>query len=66
MLEHTTNENPRWPLGLIVDHTDTGRGYAYDKDAKISEKLIAPLKEAPKRGWIVIDMNNDWAEVFAD
>ena len=64
MLERTTNENPRWPLGLIVHHADTGRGYAYDKDAKISGKLIAPLEEAPKRGWIVIDMNNDWAEVF--
>ncbi len=66
MLEHTTNENPRWPLGLIVDHTDTGRGYAYDTKPKSSGKLVEARTDAPERGWIVVDMEKDWAEVFAD
>ena len=65
MLEYTTIDNPRPSLGLIVHHTDAKREYAYDKNAKSSGKLVAALEEAPKRGWIVVDIKNDWAEVFA-
>jgi hypothetical protein len=65
MLEYTTIDNPRPSLGLIVHHTDAVREYAYDKDAKSSGKLVTALADAPARGWIVVDMKNDWAEVFA-
>ena len=65
MLEYTTIDNPRPSLGLIVHHTDAEREYAYDKDAKSSGKLVAALGEAQKRGWIVVDMKDDWTEVFA-
>jgi phosphoglycolate phosphatase-like HAD superfamily hydrolase len=65
MLEYTTINNPYPSLGLIVHHTDAEREYAYDKDAKSSGKLVSALEDAPKRGWIVVDMKNDWAEVFA-
>jgi phosphoglycolate phosphatase-like HAD superfamily hydrolase len=65
MLEYTTIDNPRPSLGLIVHHTDAEREYAYDKDAKSSGKLVAALDEAQKRGWIVVDMKDDWTEVFA-
>jgi hypothetical protein len=65
MLEYTTIDNPRPSLGLIVHHTDAEREYAYDSDPKSSGKLVAALEEAPKRGWIVVDIKNDWAEIFA-
>ncbi|MGA0177001.1 MAG: acid phosphatase, partial [Chthoniobacterales bacterium] len=65
MLEYTTIDNPRPSLGLIVHHTDAEREYAYDQDAKSSGKLVTALEDAPQRGWIVVDMKNDWSEVFA-
>jgi hypothetical protein len=51
---------------LIIHHTDTEREYAYDAKPKSSGKLVEALNDAPQRGWIVVDMEKDWAEVFAD
>jgi hypothetical protein len=65
MLEYTTINNPRPSFGLIVHHTDAEREYAYDAHPKSSGKLVEALKEAPKRGWTVVDMRNDWKRVFA-
>jgi phosphoglycolate phosphatase-like HAD superfamily hydrolase len=63
MLEWTTSgEGPR--LGLLVHHTDAEREYAYDRDSPIGQ-LKRGLDEAPKRGWIVIDMKSDWGVVFS-
>ncbi|MGA1540057.1 MAG: HAD family hydrolase, partial [Chthoniobacterales bacterium] len=62
MLEYTTIDNPRPSLGLIVHHTDAEREYAYDQDAKSSGKLVTALEDAPKRGWLIVDMKNDWSE----
>lgn len=64
MLEYTTIDNRRPSLGLLVHHTDAEREYAYDAKPKSSGKLVTALAEAPKRGWIVVDMKNDWAEIF--
>jgi phosphoglycolate phosphatase-like HAD superfamily hydrolase len=66
MLEYTTINNPRPSLGLIVHHTDAEREYAYDAKPKSSGKLAEALAEAPKRGWVVADMKNDWATVFSE
>ena len=65
MLEYTTIGNPRPSFGLIVHHTDAEREYAYDAHPKSSGKLIEALADAPKRGWIVVDMERDWSPVFA-
>jgi hypothetical protein len=65
MLEYTTIDNPRPSLGLIIHHTDADREYAYDEKPKSSGKLVKALTDAPARGWIVVDMKSDWAEVFA-
>jgi phosphoglycolate phosphatase-like HAD superfamily hydrolase len=63
MLQWTTMaDGPR--LGLIVHHTDSEREYAYDRDSRIG-RLDKALNEAPNRGWIVMDMKEDWATVFA-
>lgn len=65
MLEYTTIDNPRPSFGLIVHHTDAEREYAYDAKPKSSGKLVKALADAPERGWIVVDMKNDWANIFA-
>lgn len=64
MLEYTTIDNPRPSLGVIIHHTDAEREYAYDQDAKSTGKLVTALADAPPRGWIVVDMKNDWARIF--
>ena len=62
MLEWVTSgSGPRF--GLIVHHTDAEREWAYDRTSHIGQ-LSRGLDEAPKRGWIVADMKNDWKTVF--
>lgn len=67
MLQYTTiprtSEDRTLRLGLIVHHTDAEREFAYDRDSSIG-KLDKALDEAPSRGWIVIDMQKDWARIF--
>lgn len=64
MLEYTTVGNPLPSFGLIVHHTDAKREYAYDSNPKSSGKLIDALKDAPARGWSVVDMAKDWNVVL--
>ena len=62
MLEWTTaGEGPR--LGLIVHHTDGAREWAYDRESHVG-RLARGLDEASARGWLVVDMARDWAEVW--
>ncbi|MEZ5827330.1 MAG: HAD family hydrolase [Hyphomicrobiales bacterium] len=62
MLDWTTaGEGPR--LGLIVHHTDAEREYAYDRDSSVGH-LDKALDDAPDKGWVVVDMKNDWKTVF--
>jgi len=62
MLDWTTSgEGPR--LGLIVHHTDAEREYAYDRDSTFG-RLDKALDAAPDKGWVVVDMKNDWKEIF--
>ncbi len=65
MLEYTTIANPHPSFGLIVRHTDAEREYAYDADPKSSGRLVEALEDAPKRGWTVVNMADDWKQVFA-
>jgi phosphoglycolate phosphatase-like HAD superfamily hydrolase len=66
MLQYTTIKNPRPSFGLIVHHTDGEREYAYDAMPKSSVKFVEALAEAPKRGWTVVDMKNDWKRVIIE
>jgi phosphoserine phosphatase len=62
MLEWTTSgTGPR--LGMIVHHTDATREFAYDRDSAVGT-LARALDEAPKRGWVVVDMKTDWKLIF--
>ena len=62
MLEWTTAGSGA-RLGLIVHHTDAEREYAYDRNSRIG-RLDRARDEAPKRGWVLIDMKKDWRSVF--
>lgn len=50
-------------FGLIVHHTDAEREWAYDRDSA-SGRLNRGLDEGPERGWLIVDMQRDWARIF--
>jgi phosphoserine phosphatase len=62
MLQYTT-EDPGRRLGMVVHHDDAEREYAYDRDSHVG-RLARALDEAPRRGWVVVSMRQDWARVF--
>lgn len=57
----TAGAGPRF--GLIVHHDDEAREAAYDRASPFG-RLARALDEAPKRGWSVVSMKNDWKTVF--
>jgi phosphoglycolate phosphatase-like HAD superfamily hydrolase len=62
MLQYTTaGRGPRF--GLIVHHTDAEREWAYDRDSPVG-RLDRALDEAPRWGWLVVDMKKDWKVIF--
>jgi hypothetical protein len=62
MLEWVTSAaGPR--LGLIVNHDDATREYAYDRGSRIG-RLERGLDEGPRRGWTIVSMKSDWKKVF--
>lgn len=63
MLEWVTSQ-PGQRLGVIVHHDDAEREVAYDRESAFG-RLDRALSEAPRRGWTVVSMRNDWASVFA-
>ena len=64
MLEWTTSgEGPR--LGVLIHHTDADREWAYDRGSHIGG-LERGLDEADERGWVLVDMANDWATIYPE
>jgi len=63
MLQWTT-AGPGARFAGIVHHTDDVREYAYDRQA-VFGKLDKALDAAAANGWTVVDMKQDWKEVFA-
>jgi hypothetical protein len=62
MLEWTSaGDGPRF--AVLVHHTDGEWEYAYDRTAK-SGKLDRGRDEAGVKGWLVVDMKDDWMAVF--
>jgi len=62
MLEWTTS-GPGRRLGVIVHHTDADREWAYDRESHVG-RLVRGLDEAESRGWVIVDMKNDWATIY--
>lgn len=50
-------------LGVFVHHDDAKREWQYDHPSHIGQ-LKRGLEEAPKHGWTIISMKNDWRSVF--
>jgi len=64
MIEYTMAGEGR-RLGLFVHHTDGEREYAYDRKSHVGT-LDKALDQAGASGWIIVNMKNDWAQVFPD
>lgn len=62
MLQWTTAGNGA-RFGLYVHHDDAAREWAYDRHSRVG-KLDKGLDAAPKEGWIVVSMKDDWAAIF--
>jgi len=50
-------------FGLLVHHTDGVQEYAYDRQSAVGRLNVA-LDAAPKNGWTVVNMKDDWAKIF--
>ena len=64
MLEWTTAGDGR-RLGVLIHHTDADREWAYDRDSHIG-RLARGLDEAADRGWLIVDMKQDWSSVYPE
>ena len=63
MLQWTcSGASPRFCL--YVHHTDAERDWAYDRQSSIG-RLDKGLDAAADSGWTIVDMKNDWNQVFA-
>ena len=62
MLEWTTATGGA-RLGAFVHHDDSAREYAYDRKSHFG-KLDKGLDEAPKKGWTLISMKDEWKTIF--
>jgi phosphoserine phosphatase len=47
----------------LVHHTDAEREYAYDRQSHIG-RLDKAWDEAVRRGWLVVDMKQDWKVIY--
>ena len=65
MLEFAaTGDRPS--LCLVVQHDDAEREHAYAGAAMTNPKAEPIEQTAASRGWTVVSMRDDWAQVFAD
>jgi len=62
MLEWCSS-NKHKHFSAFVHHTDAKREWAYDKESRIGT-LKEGLDKAAKNNWLIIDMKNDWKEVY--
>ncbi len=64
MLQYTTAGSGK-RLGMFVHHDDADREYAYDRDTHFGS-LNKGLDDAPKEGWHIISMKDDWKQIFPE
>ena len=50
-------------LMMYIHHTDGEREWAYDRNSHIG-RLDKGLDEASDKGWIIVDMKNDWNKIY--
>ncbi len=59
-----TAAGPGPRLAALVHHTDARREWAYDRDSRIG-RLDKALDEARRQGWTVVDMQQEWKQVYS-
>jgi len=47
----------------LVHHTDAEREWAYDRKSEVG-RLDKAWDEAVRRGWLVVDMKQDWKVIY--
>lgn len=62
MLQYTAS-NPLKNLEVYIHHTDSVREWAYDRKSHIGG-FDKGWDEATQKGWIVVDMKNDWKVIY--
>lgn len=62
MLQWTSSGDGR-RLGVIIQHTDAEREWSYGRTSHIG-RLDKALDEAAARGWVLVDMQQDWSRVY--
>lgn len=50
-------------LAVIIHHTDAEREWAYDRKSHIGQ-LDKALDQAKIKGWTVVDIKKDWAQIY--
>ncbi len=69
MLQYTTvprgEDDTSARFGLIVHHTDEEREFSYDRESHMG-RLDQALDLAGDNGWLVVDMKNDWKQVYPE
>ncbi len=64
MLQWTTaGDGARF--AMIVRHTDADREWAYDRESDIG-RLDKALDIAEEQGWTVVDMKQEWKQIFPE
>ncbi|MGI3131817.1 HAD family hydrolase [Halopseudomonas pachastrellae] len=64
MLQWTTaGDGARF--AMIVRHTDADREWAYDRESHIG-RLDKALDIAEEQGWTVVDMKQEWKQIFPE
>jgi hypothetical protein len=63
MLQWTSTATGYPRFGMIIHHTDSVREYAYDRQSPIG-RLEKGLDDAAKYKWVLVDMKNDWKDIF--
>jgi phosphoserine phosphatase len=62
MLQYTASNHLK-SLCVYIHHTDSNREWVYDRNSHIG-KLDKGLDEAIAKGWLVVDMKNDWNTIY--
>ena len=59
-----TAASPHRTLQLVVQHTDAGREYAYDRDPVLGSGTGQIHAAATEHNWTTIDMAADWSVIY--
>jgi len=63
MIEYATTGRPP-SLGLVIEHDDAEREYAYEGRSATDPTAEPVLESAARHGWTVVSMRRSWSTIF--